>query len=318
MPVPSEASENVGPLRIAFSGAASLPTKSGYGFAVNIPCLAGVAAEEIFPAVTLDKEEPGLSLYRAGDLLLGFGTERLAGADIDGHTRRLYQRMLATCTGLFLYRVWNYVPQINGTVAGMENYRAFCRGRSEMFERSLGDEYKQLLPAASAVGCDDDRISAVFVAGAERPTHIENPEQVPAYEYPKEHGPRAPSFSRATQATANGRQYIFVSGTAAIKGHATVSPGSLPDQIACTLDNLRLVSQAAGVGDSLGADDGWTRHFKVYLRRAEDLLLARSLLEGPLLKEADQVTWLRSDVCRSALNIEIEATMVKKCEGENG
>jgi len=310
MSAPLEAPESARPLRVAFDGAAGLLPKNAHGLVVGIPCLAGANTEEIFPAVLLEKEEPGLTLYRAGDLLIGHGTERLAGADIDGHTRRLYQRMLAACQGLFLYRIWNYVPQINAVVAGMENYRAFCRGRSESFERALGNDYKQLLPSASAVGCDDDRISTVFVAGPERPMHVENPEQVPAYEYPKEHGPRAPSFSRATQASANGQRYVFISGTAAIKGHATVAPGALPEQIACTLDNLRLVSRAVGLGDGLGAEGGWTRHFKVYLRRAEDLLLARSLLEGPLLVAADRVTWLRSDICRSALNIEIEATLV--------
>lgn len=314
MSAPLAALESARPLRIAFGGAAGSLPKNAYSLVVDIPCLAGLASEEIFSAVTLETETPGLSLYRAGDLLLGHGAERLEGADIDGHTRRLYQRMLAACQGKYLYRVWNYVPQINGVVAGLENYRAFCRGRSEVFERSLGGEYKQWLPAASAVGCDDDRISVVFVAGQERPVHIENPEQVPAYEYPKEHGPRPPSFSRATRASANGQSYVFISGTAAIKGHATVAPGALPEQIACTLDNLRLISQATGLGDALGAGDGWTRHFKIYLRRAGDLLLARSLLEGPLVGPADQVTWLRSDICRASLNIEIEATLRKKCE----
>ncbi len=312
----SEAPESARPLRIAFNEATGSPPKKGYGLTVAIPCLAGIDAEEIFQPGILEKDEPDLTLHRVGDLLIGYGTERLASADLDGHTRRLYQRMLSACTGLFLYRIWNYVPQINAVVAGLENYRAFCRGRSEVFERALGDDYKQFLPAASAVGCDDDHIKVVFAAGPERPTHIENPEQVPAYDYPEEHGPRAPSFSRATQAMANGRRYIFVSGTAAIKGHVTVSPGSLPEQIACTLDNLRLVSCAAGLGETLGAADGWIRHFKIYLRRAEDLLQARSLLEGPLLKAADRVTWLRSDVCRAALSIEIEATLVKRCEAK--
>lgn len=305
-----EAPESALPLRIAFNGVAGTTPKKGHGLVINIPCLAGVDTEEFFPAGVLEKDEPGLTLHRVGDLLLGYGTERLASADTDGHTRRLYQRMLSACDGFSLYRIWNYVPRINAVVAGMENYRAFCRGRSEIFERSLGSDFKQWLPSASAVGCDDDQISVVFVAGKEWPVHLENPEQVPAYEYPQEHGPRAPSFSRATQATANGRRYIFISGTSAIKGHLTV-PGALAAQVECTLDNLRLISRASGIGDQLGAGEGWARHFKVYLRRAEDLLQARSLLEGPLLGPADQVTWLRSDVCRAALSIEIEATLIK-------
>lgn len=311
MAEPAVAPEGALSLRIAFSGVAASTHKDVRRVLVDVPCLAGLDAEEIFPPVELVKEEPGLALFRSGELLLGYAAESLSTADLDGHTRRVYQRMLAATQGLHLYRVWNYVPQINAVVAGLEHYRAFCRGRSETLERSWGNEYKRLLPAASAVGCNDDRLTVVFAAGPNAPTHLENPEQIPAYEYPKEHGPRPPSFSRATLAAANGRRYLFVSGTAAIKGHATISPGALPEQVACTLDNLRLVSRAANVGDNLGAEGGWTRHFKVYLRRAEDLLPARALLEGTLLLPTDQVTWLRADVCRAALNIEIEASLVQ-------
>ena len=308
----SEAPEAVRPFRISFRGAASSSQKLPPALVLDVPCLAGDEVEEIFPPALLVKSESGLSLYRSGELLLGCATERLTGADVDGHTRRAYQRMLAACQGFHLYRIWNYVPRINAVVAGLEHYRAFCRGRSEVFERSWGSEYKRLLPAASAVGCDDDQVGVVFAAGVERPAHVENPEQLPAYEYPKEHGPRPPSFSRATLAQADNRRLVFVSGTAAIKGHATVAPGALPEQIACTLDNLRLVSRASGLGEALGAESAWNRHFKIYLRRATELLSARSLLEGTLLQESDRVTWLRADICRAALNIEIEATLVQR------
>lgn len=312
--VSPQAPPSAHPLRVAFSGVAGFIPKDIHGLAVDVPCLAGWDVEELFPAALLIKEEPGLSVYRAGDLLLGFAVERLSGADLDARSRRVYQRILAACQGFHLYRIWNYVPQINSIVAGLENYRSFCRGRSEIFERAWGSDYKRLLPAASAVGCDGDRVTTVFAAGIDRPTHVENPEQIPAYEYPKEHGPRPPSFSRATLATANGERYAFISGTAAIKGHGTVGAGILTEQITCTLDNLRLVSRAAEIGDDLGAASGWTRHFKIYLRRAEDLLAARSQLEGSLLRPTDRVTWLRADICRSALNIEIEATLSKSAK----
>ncbi|HEU5078275.1 MAG TPA: hypothetical protein VFT72_03645 [Opitutaceae bacterium] len=304
------AQESALPLRIAFSSAVA-PSKNAYVFAVDVPFLAGVAEEEIFPPATLFREENGLSLYRAGDLLIGCGFEKAAGGLLEGGTRRLYQRIIHAVEGRHLYRMWNYVSRINAVTAELEHYRAFCRGRSISFETALGTEYKRALPAASAVGSDDDRVAVVFVAGSALPKHVENPEQVPAYDYPEEHGPRSPSFSRATIATADGQSYVFVSGTAAIKGHATI-PGDLAGQVATTRDNLRLISQATGIGDNLGAKDRWTRHFKVYLRNAADLLPARALLEGTLLQPADRVTWLRSDICRAALNIEIEATLVKK------
>lgn len=298
------------PLRVVFGDAAGLPARE-FVFPVNVPCLAGIAEEQIFPPAAQVSTEPGFSLYQSGDLLIGCGFETFRGAELEACTRRLYQRMISASKGRHLYRMWNYVSRINAVTAELEHYRAFCRGRSISFENTLGPEYKRLLPSASAVGASDDRLSVVFVAGSATPRHLENPEQMPAYDYPEEHGPRPPSFSRATLAEADGRQYVFVSGTAAIKGHSTIAPGDLNEQVRCTLDNLKLISQVAGLGDQLGADQGWRRHFKVYLRKAEDLLASRALLEGTLLRPEDQVTWLRSDVCRLALNIEIEATLVR-------
>ncbi len=154
----------------------------------------------------------------------------------------------------------------------------------------------------------------------------ENPEQVPAYEYPEDYGPKSPSFSRAMQVVADGRRWTFVSGTAAIKGHLSMAAGDLAGQIDCTLDNLRLISAACGLGETLGAggatgaEDGRVtngrgveRHFKVYLRHARDLAAARARLEAPggrgLFVAGDRVTWLRSDICRAELLIEIEATV---------
>jgi hypothetical protein len=141
---------------------------------------------------------------------------------------------------------------------------------------------------------------------------MENPEQMPAYKYPAEHGPRSPSFSRAMQVEADGRRWTFVSGTAAIKGHGTMAADSLVGQIEYTIDNLRLISEACKLGASLGADRTAERHFKVYLRHAEDFAATRAALMERLLRPEDRVVWLRSDICRSALKLEIEATVIKR------
>ena len=89
----------------------------------------------------------------------------------------------------------------------------------------------------------------------------------------------------------------------------TVAPGLLAEQIDCTLDNLRLISRAAGLGDDLGAATASERHFKVYLRHAADLEATRARLEKSLLRAGDSVTWLEADLCRATLNVEVEATV---------
>jgi hypothetical protein len=279
------------------------------GLRLPIPLLAGEATEKIFDEVHPSGEQDGFTLFRRGELLLGFALEP-ARPDLAAQTQRLYQRLVALSRNRHLYRIWNYVPRINAHVAGLENYHAFCRGRSLAFEEALGPAFKRALPAASAVGGDDHHLAVIFAAGSAAPRHIENPEQMPAYEYPQEHGPRPPSFARATVVDEAGRRYAFVSGTSAVKGHATVAPGALDEQIACTLDNLRLISRAIGLGDAFGAGRNFARHFKIYLRRAGDLAAVRTALEAALLQPGDRVTYLRADICRAALNLEIEVALV--------
>jgi hypothetical protein len=107
-----------------------------------------------------------------------------------------------------------------------------------------------------------------------------------------------------------GRTFAFISGTAAIKGHHTVGAGSLAAQLDCTLDNLRLISRATGLGEDLAPGPGRRRHFKVYLRHAADLATVRARLEQSLLQPADEVVYLQADICRAALDLEIEATLI--------
>lgn len=285
----------------------------GLGLELRIPVLAGAARELIFPDAAAPKPaQAGLQLAVRGGWLIGWTTEALSDPRAyQQQTQALYRRVLAATRGRHLYRIWNYVPRINALSDGLENYRAFCQGRSLAFEAAVGEaSFPQVLSSASAVGTDDEFLSLVFVAGVAAPRHIENPEQVPAYRYPAEHGPRAPSFSRATVVRMDGQAVTFISGTSAIKGHSTVAPGALGDQLECTLDNLRLISREADLGEQLGAGRGLQRHFKIYLRHAADLPATRTRLERDLLQPGDAVTYLQADICREALNIEIEATLV--------
>jgi chorismate lyase / 3-hydroxybenzoate synthase len=274
-----------------------------------MPVLAGAGGETLFETARADGETGGFALYTEGDWLIGVRVED-ARVDLGLQTQEIYREVieLARGRGRRLARIWNYVPSINEDAAeGLENYRVFCRGRAAAFDEAGGEG---VLPAASAVGGVAGKLAVIFAAVGEEVRLVENPEQVPAYDYPEEHGPRAPSFSRASQVMVNGRRWTFISGTAAIKGHATVAAEDLGGQINCTLDNLRLVSLACGLGPDLAAGAGAERHFKVYLRDASELGVVRAELEARLLRGTDRVSWLRSDICRAALKLEIEATVI--------
>jgi hypothetical protein len=278
---------------------------------VGLPVLAGEKEETLFCGARSAGAIDLFELQEAGRWRVGRASVAVKDG-LEQATRDLYAKLFAAADGLELCRVWHYVPRINELgLEGLENYRAFCHGRSLAFETKYGVGFERRLPSASAVGTEDDRLTIVFAACGIEPQHFENPEQVSAYKYPKKHGPRPPSFSRASIVPmANGLADVFISGTAAIEGHESVAPGDTAGQILRTVRNLRVISRACGMDDDLGAKRGGQRHFKVYIRHATDLAKVKHELEQTLLVASDKVSYLRSDICRAELNLEIEATLV--------
>jgi len=275
----------------------------------GLPLIAGEPCEHLFPHLTEVGLRGGLQLYRDDEWLAGAATVALVPG-LESATLGLYREILQAAGDHHLVRIWNYVPAINDHgPGGLENYQAFCRGRSLAFEQHLGPGFKLRLPAASAVGSKRNGLTVIFAAHRSAPHHVENPLQVPAYEYPSDYGPRSPSFARATcVGTAAGRS-VFISGTSAVRGHATIAPESTHGQLTCTLENLRELSLACDLGPELSAGRGTRRHFKVYLRHVADRLLAETELNTRLLRNDDVVSYVQADICRSALNVEIEATI---------
>ena len=131
---------------------------------------------------------------------------------------------------------------------------------------------------------------------------VENPRQISAYAYPPVYGPRSPSFSRASIHGLGATETMFISGTASITGHETRHVDDLHRQIAETIENLRAVNQEAARPTTPGED--WA--CKAYLRDAAFQEPVRRAIEaafGPLC----QCLYLRGDICRTELLVEIEA-----------
>ena len=290
------------PLKIALG-----PDAAGV-FAAGVPVLAGEAVEALFGPARPAGRIGEVALFQAGDWLLGAATVPLT-TELEEASRQLYRNIFEATRGRHLARIWNYIPALNAAGPdGMENYRGFCRGRSLAFEQHHGSGFKALLPSASAVGTPSTALTVAFAACSVQPRHVENPLQVAAYEYPGAYGPRAPSFARATVVPGVESASVFISGTAAIRGHATIASWSTPLQLECTLENLYALSSVCGLGSGLATGSGSTRHFKVYLRYAADQPLVAAMLEEKLFTAADRVSYLQADLCRSDLRVEIEAS----------
>ena len=278
-------------------------------FDAGLPVLAGEVVEELFGAARPTGRAGALTLFEDEGWLLGAATVPLR-TGLEDAVRQVYGNILRATRGRHLARIWNYVPAINENGSGvLENYRVFCRGRSLAFERHLGRGFRAGLPSASAVGCKPGALTVAFAACTVEPRHVENPLQVAAYDYPDEHGPRAPSFARATVVPGAERATVFISGTAAIRGHATIAPHSILPQLDCTLENLRAISRACGLGAELDQAGESMRYFKVYVRHAADQPLVAAVLEEQLFTGADRVSYLQADICRGALLVEIEASL---------
>jgi len=200
-----------------------------------------------------------------------------------------------------LLRVWNYFSRINDEDGGLERYREFNVGRHEAFcdkGRAIGGGG---VPAACALGTRQGDLVICFLAGKVPGIAIENPRQTNAYHYPRDFGPKSPTFSRGVLVGDS----LIISGTASIIGSETAHPENVTSQLDETLENLRLViSQARERG--FATNDPAQLYLNVYLRYGEDYASVRSRLDAEFGDTA-HIAYLQADVCRSDLLIEIEA-----------
>lgn len=267
------------------------------------------ALRELFGDTRSAGHVGAFALFQNNDWLLGTATLPLRqGLETD--TRQLYESILQATRGCHLARIWNHVPAINEPgPGGLENYRLFCLGRSLAFEQHHGGGFKALLPSASAVGCNSNALTIIFAACHHQPRHVENPLQMSAYDYPSAYGPRAPSFARATVVPGSDRTTVFISGTAAIRGHKSIASHLLRPQLTCTVENLRAVSRSCRLGSNLDQGGSSTRHFKVYLRHATDQSVVADTLSKTFLRDTDYVSYVQADICRASLLVEIEVSI---------
>ena len=232
--------------------------------------------------------------WETGDDLM-FGSFVTASTDdVEGASHEAYSRMIREVRAAgfpYFVRMWNYVGSINEHDAGRERYQLFCAGRHDAFV-SAGYHHDVDLPAASAVGMPGRGLITYFLAARDAGTQVENPRQVAAYNYPRQYGPKSPSFSRAT----TWRDVVFVSGTSSVVGHESVHVGDVGAQLDETLRNIEVV--LARTGRTLAN----VTTAKTYVRNVADYELIASRLADVFPSNL----YLESDICRADLLLEIE------------
>ncbi|NEQ72322.1 MAG: hypothetical protein F6K23_04055 [Okeania sp. SIO2C9] len=254
--------------------------------------------------------EQGFHLVETKSQLIGASTVPIK-YPLNEFVYKTYLSLLELTQDWNLCRIWNYVPYINNESRGLENYKSFCQGRSLAFESFYGANFSVKLPAGTGIGIADDTYAIYFIAVKENISNVENPEQVSAYKYPPQYGPRSPSFARGTVIKCNGKRIGYLSGTASIKGHDSVGKGNMEKQFEVTLDNMKLVFEGMGFNPGLPDPMLYNRAFTIYLRHPSDLPVVQQMVKKNFAA-ADRLIYLHSDICRSELDMEIEAIITQK------
>lgn len=249
--------------------------------------------------------DDGLAWAHDGALMLGaIEVDEAPHGGIAAAAEAAYARLLDATAGSgypHLLRLWNYLDAITEGAGDDERYRQFSLGRARAKQGRLPH-----FPAATAIGRRDGRrVLQVYWLAARSPgQHLENPRQVSAWRYPRQYGPQAPTFARATLPADPGLP-LLVSGTASVVGHASLHPGDLDAQLEETFQNLEaLFAHAGGLRPALPARPGRGSVLKVYLRDAALAEEARARLAALL----PDTPWLllHADVCRRELMVEID------------
>jgi chorismate lyase / 3-hydroxybenzoate synthase len=233
--------------------------------------------------------------------------DRSAGA-LRGATRAAYRELFEALSALGVphpLRIWNVLPEINGQTRDGERYWHFNGARQEAFVGVQRDTAGNV-PAASALGSPHASPLTVYcIASVQAPIALENPRQCSAWDYPAQYGPKSPTFARAC-IESGPAQTLFVSGTASIVGFETAHAGDVRAQTRETLRNIAAVLEVANARLGPGRYELPRLNYKVYVRRPEDLPPVEQELRR-VIGAAARVLFLKADICRRDLLVEIEA-----------
>ena len=218
-----------------------------------------------------------------------------------------------------IIRQWNYIEKITACDAtGHQHYQDFNDARSLFYN---GVEWTTGYPAATGIGTQWGGIMIDVDAllckdGSVRVLGVDNPLQIAAHAYSQNvllgekdvalPQKTTPKFERAKAVWKEDHGFVYVSGTAAIRGEQSLEGVGIEQQTLTTLENIEyLVSRDNLNRSGIPATENATLiTFRVYVKRWEDMEKAKQVVTEryPDLPAIYTLT----DVCRSELLIEIE------------
>jgi len=217
-----------------------------------------------------------------------------------------------------IIRQWNYIEQISKTVDGHQNYQDFNESRTCFYNKTT---WENTYPAATGVGggcmgvmVDVDVLhpinSDIKIVG------LNNRLQVPAYAYSsrvlcgennENTGQKAtPKFERAKLVLNGKNGWIYISGTAAIRGEMSLADVGIEEQTRITIENIEdLISKETLVSEGIdGVPNPELHSLRIYLKDDCFFERAKSIVDEKYVGVPK--VYLKADVCRNDLLIEIE------------
>lgn len=205
-----------------------------------------------------------------------------------------------------IIRQWNYIERITDFDGVDQHYQMFNNVRSNFYKSA---DWHTGYPAATGIGTDlggvlVDMDAAVFHHPECFASAIDNKLQVAAHAYSDEvlevaqERKSTPKFERAKSVTFNDRQLIYISGTAAIRGEKSMTGVDIERQFHITMENIEQLISGAQLN-----------MLRVYLKHPSDYGVVVDLLKKAGL--SIPISYLRADVCREELLIEIEGIASK-------
>ncbi len=224
-----------------------------------------------------------------------------------------------------IIRQWNYIEQITENVirnnSTSQHYQLFNDVRSKFYNQ---DGFSNGFPAATGIGTDFGGISIDIIAAELGPdcrsVAIKSPVQQDAYKYTQEvlaenscmsdFCRTSPKFERARVLVTPECKWVFISGTAAIKGQVSIPFKSAEVQTEMTIQNIlsltspeNLMKHGVGTGQKARLT-----HLRIYVKYPKDLKQVQETCRKyfPHLP----AIYLIADICRPELLVEIEGLAV--------
>jgi enamine deaminase RidA (YjgF/YER057c/UK114 family) len=213
-------------------------------------------------------------------------------------------------------RQWNYVPDITGFVQKndkkLQKYQLFNEIRQKYYSACNFDKG---YPAATGIGTGYGNFCIDFIAfDTNKPLvikSISNPKQSDAYKYSQEklvgdkidgNIKKAPLFERAKIIKNEDFNVTFISGTASIIGEETIGINDIVLQTETTIDNISGLTP--GLIQQKNINYSYVR---AYIKEEKDLDAVKSICDEKF--PGVKTVYLKSDICRNELLVEIETAI---------